>query len=58
MRSPIEILYSKCIISLLGITAAVASELLKGGANLNARTKTGDTAAHYAARHGTICALK
>ena len=41
-----------------GHSRKVAEELLQGGANLNARTSYGDTAAHYAARHGTVCTLK
>jgi len=36
----------------------VAKFLLDQGASLSARTEWGDTAAHYAARHGAVCMLK
>ena len=41
-----------------GPSLKVAQELLQAGANLNARTCWGDTAAHYAARHGPVCVLR
>ena len=41
-----------------GTSLEVAEELLQSGANLNARTWCGDTAAHYAARNGTVCVLR
>ena len=37
-----------------GSSLEVVKLLLKSGADLNARNSWGDTAAHYAARHGTI----
>ena len=41
-----------------GLSRQVAELLLEAGASLDARTSTGDTAAHYAARAGPVCLLR
>ena len=37
---------------------AIVTRLLDAGADINARTESGDTAAHYAALHGTVEVLE
>ena len=41
-----------------GTSVRVAQLLVEQGASVHARTEWGDTAAHYAARHGTVCMLR
>ena len=41
-----------------GASVRVARLLVDQGASLHTRTEWGDTAAHYAARHGTVCMLR